>query len=100
MKGSFIENLNENEELLQAMMAMPKHMNEQLPRMRRKEMFSFLWEETDMDRVEVMNLVNQRELEFVREYEGMGVPEWMLRCEAQSVLMEMMHEKFQEEDLI
>lgn len=100
MTQSFIEKLNQNEEVLEAMMAMPESANERLPSMRRKELFSFLWEEADMDRVEVMNLVNQRELEFVREYGDLGVPEWMLRCEAQDVLLEMMHERFEEEGLL
>lgn len=98
--GTFIEKLNSNEELLQAMLSMPTRMNEQLPRMRREEMFSFLWEHTDMERHEAMTLVNKRELDFVREYEHIDLPEWILRCEAQDVLMEVMHERFEEEELL
>lgn len=97
---TFIERLNENEEMFHAVMAMPERVNEQLPRMRREELFGFLWQETDMDEVEVIDLVKQREMDFVREYGHLGVPNWMLRCEAQDVLLEIMHEKFKEENLL
>lgn len=99
-EDSFIERLNKNPEVMKEMLSMSEELNLKLPKMRREEKFSFLWTQTNMSREEVIELVCKRELDFVREYEDMGVPEWMLRCEAQDVLIEFMHEKFKEEELI
>lgn len=97
---TIIDKLNDNPEVLKAMLSMPDRANEMLPRKRREENFSFLWEHTDMKRHEVMTLVNKRELDMVREYKHTELPEWLLRCEAQDILLEMMHEKFEEENII
>lgn len=97
---TFIEKMNSNPDLMEAMLSMPDRLNEQLPYQSRKEKFSFLWENTDMERVEVMNLVNQRELDLVREYKDYGLPEWMLRLEAQDVLLKMMEDHFKQEGII
>jgi len=100
MAKTFTQKLIENEDLFRAMMRMPESVNSKLPRMRRKEMFSFMWEECNMDRVEAMNLVNRRELDLVREYENLEVPEWILRCEAQDMIAQYIYDRFKEEGLI
>jgi len=100
MTQTFIEILADNEKILHAMLTMPEEMNKQLPSIRREKLFDFLWDEASMEKEEALILVKQRELDFVQEYQDHGVPEWMLRCEAQDVLLEYMHQRFEEEGLL
>jgi hypothetical protein len=97
---TFIEKMNRNPELLKAIVSMPDRVNKQMAETRREKNFSFLWQDLDMEEQEVLNLVKQREEEFISDYGNDVVPEWMLRCEAQDILMEFMYERFEEENLL
>jgi len=97
---SFIDKLNENEEIMEAMLNMPQEANEAMAKSRREELFSPLWEEATMNRDEVINKVTDREQQMINEYSHFNLPDWMLRCEAQDIILDSMHEKFEEEGII
>ena len=84
-----IEKLNKHPELMEEMLSMPKKANEQMVEDRRRKVFSMFWEHTSMNREFVLKNVEQQENRFIEIYEddAEGVPEWMLRMEAQDVLM-------------
>lgn len=91
-----IEKLNENDEVLEAMLSMPRRMNEQMVQSRRSELFAVLWEETNMSEREVLMNVEDREDDFISKYgadEGEPLPEWLLRMEAQDILLKAMCEE-------
>ena len=93
---TIIERLNENEDILKAMMSMPDSANTTLARKRREHLFGFLWKNGTMDEVEAHNLINKVELDMVREFEDYGLPEWLLRMEAQDLILRKMHEEIVE----
>lgn len=99
-KMTIIEDLLDNQDLLHGMLAMPDSMNRQMAFKRRRKLFEFLWELTNLEETEVLNMVNKRELEFIKEHGDKGVPEWLLRMEAQDIVLEVMHERFEEEGLL
>lgn len=99
---TLIERLNNNDELFEAMLSMPTSVNEEMVESRREELFSIFWEEMSMSREEVLSLVREREEDFIEEYaeEGDALPEWLMRAEAQDVLLGVIHQKYEEEGLI
>lgn len=97
---TFIEKLNENEEVMEAILRMPQQVNEQLPETRREQAFSVFWEHTSMDKEEVLELVKAREDDFLEMYGEYEVPEWMMRCDAQDKLLKIIHTKFEDESLL
>ena len=104
---TFIDKMLDNEEMFKAMASMPDRANMELVEDRRSKLFSFMFEQTDMTEIEVTNLVKDAEdvfLEYVEEEYDEHIlndlPEWLLRCEAQSIKLKHMHERFKEEGLI
>lgn len=95
-----IDKLLDEEGILANMLGMPDRMNEQLPRARREEVFSFLWEHTDMKQKGVLDMVEAREQQIVDKYNDVEIPEWLLRLHAQDILLHMIHEEFEKGDLI
>lgn len=84
-----IERLNQNPELMEAMLSMSERANEQMVEDRRRKVFSMFWEHTSMTRKSVLENVEAQENHFIEIYEddAEGLPEWMVRMEAQDVLM-------------
>lgn len=97
---STIQKLLDDEELLSAMLSMPDRVNEKVVEKRREELFSMLWEHTSLKRHYVITEINKVEMTFVDEYEGMGVPEWILRLEAQDHYLKHLSEKLKEEGVV
>jgi len=100
MTKSIMQKLLDNPGILRAMMAMPEGANNSMVETRRRKNFKFLHEHTDMTEVEVMQMVRDREQDFIQEYHEEPIPEWLMRMEAQDTLLELMHERFEEEDLL
>lgn len=92
---TIIEKLNANDELFEAMLSMPTQMNEEMVESRREEVFSIFWEELSLERSMVLSHVRQRENDFIEEYSdvGEGLPNWLLRLEAQDVLLQVIGEE-------
>jgi len=99
--GTILDRLNDDEEILTAMLSMPRHMNESMVRSRREELFEVLWEETRMDEDFVITHVRERENAFIEEYSeflesnGGSIPRWLLRMEAQDTILQMLVEKME-----
>lgn len=93
--STFIERLNQNEEVFKAMLDMPEEANESMVESRREELFAIIWEETDMTKQEVLENVKKREEEFIEEH-GDSLPKWLLRAECQDILLKILHEKLEE----
>lgn len=93
-----IERLLDDEELLAEMLRLPDSRKDALVHEAREEKFRPLWEHTEMERTEVMNLANKRELDFVRGVEEPDIPEWLLRLEAQDMLVQKMNERINEDE--
>jgi len=104
---TFIDKMLKNTEVFKAMLTMPSSYNEALPERRRKEMFSFIWEKEIMEKRETLEHIKEHEETYMKTLEEdckiehlNDLPEWMLRCEAQSLVLKFMYEEFVEEDLI
>lgn len=95
-----LDKLLDNKHILKAMNKMPDDANQDLVKARRKDLFSPLWENTGLTRSEVIRLVKERETDMVEEYSDKNVPEFLIRLEAQDVLIKMMHQRFKEEGII
>lgn len=54
----------------------------------------------EMSHIEATKFIEEREDEFVEEYNDLGLPEWVLRIEAQDTLMQLLIEKMEEEGLL
>lgn len=95
---TIIERLNQDTEILEAMLSMPTHLNEEMVESRREEVFAILWEELDMERGWVLSNVRDREEQFIESHSDIeGVPEWLLRMEAQDVIRQMLIEGMDED---
>lgn len=96
--GTILDRLTEDEEILTAMLSMPKQMNEDMVNSRRKELFEVLWKETGLNKSFVLDHVRKREDDFIEVYsefteaEGGFLPPWLLRMEAQDTILEMIAE--------
>lgn len=90
VEGTFIEKMNANEELFKEMLSMSEEANREFIVSRREEKFAMFWEEMEMTRAEVLSNVKDREDDFIEEFEDDGehLPEWVLRAEAQDILIE------------
>lgn len=100
-----LEKLNAEPELLEAMLSMPLEANREMVENRREEMFDFLWTVLDLDKQEMLGHIEDREDQLLEgdlfeEGEGGPLPEWLCRMEAQDLVMEMLYEKYKEEDII
>ena len=105
--ATFLDKLLDHEDILQAMISMPDSYNDALVRRRRKELFSFYWEQDIMEKSEALENIKEHEKTYLQKVKDdfddetlETLPEWMLRCEAQSLLLQFMHERFEEEGLI
>lgn len=85
------------------MMEMPTEKNEAMVRARRKEIFAPLWEQTDnMDREFVLSKAERRENEYIARHadnDEIDLPTWLLRMEAQDLLLKAITEGIEEEVL-
>lgn len=54
----------------------------------------------DIDETEAMSLIKDREDDFLEEFNIDGLPEWVLRIEAQDVIMQLFLHKMEEEGLL
>lgn len=97
---TIIEDLLEHEEILEAMMKMPSSYNKSMVRSRRRQLFSFMWTHGDINRREALNIVNRAELTFVREYDNYNVPRWLIRLEAQDILLKEIYNRLVEKGAI
>lgn len=68
--------------------------------LRRKEVFSFIWEHDIMTMMDALENIEDIEESFLEVYGDEDLPEWMLRFEAQDEFLKHMHKSFKEEDLI
>lgn len=100
MSRTIMQKLLDNPEILKGMIAMPKGANNSMVETRRRKLFSVLHEETSMTEVEVMQMVRDREQDFIQEYHEEPIPEWLMRMEAQDVLLEYIYQRYEEEGLI
>lgn len=100
MTETIMQKLLDNEELLMAMTSMPDRMNEAMIEKRREELYGFLWEHTNLQKQKVLNLVKEREQDFIDEFHEEPIPEWLMRLEGQDVFLEFMHQRFEEEDML
>lgn len=82
------------------MLSMPREANEQMVECRREELFEMFWTELELDKDFVINRVRQRENDFIEEHsefteeEDGALPRWLLRMEAQDVLMGAIAKEF------
>lgn len=97
---TFIEEVNQDEGLLDAVVLVPNYVGQEIVDDRREEMFGMIWEEMELERKKVIENVKKREDSMVDEFGDSRVPDWVLRVEAQDILLEMLYEKFEEEGLI
>jgi hypothetical protein len=95
-----IDKLLENDKLLGVLVGTPDRVLENMVTQRRRQSFKFMWDILDMDKIEVLSLVREREDDFIEAYEDCGVPEWMMRMEAQDVLLSHMKSRFEEEGIM
>lgn len=103
---SALDRLNDEDELLKAMLQMPDRVNRSMVETRRDNLFSSLWKHTTLDEEFVVSRVKHMEeinIDYLKdtypEYEQ-NIPDWLLRMEAQDNVLEFIHERFVEEDLI
>lgn len=102
---TFLDFLEKNPDVMTMMVQMPDSANRSLVTERRKELFSFLWETDLIPRTEVLKEIEESEDYFVdmvnEEWDIAGnIPDWILRCEAQSIKLQRFHNKFEEEGLL
>lgn len=104
---TFIERFNDRDdntmtaEVFFAMDDMGEEMNSQMLRQRRRNNAEIIFSHGDeMTVEEAMELMKQREDDFLEEYGEHDLPEWALRLEAQDVLMNHIYEKFVEGGII
>ena len=96
------QEMADNQELLEAMLSMPDEHNKALVEERRKELFSFLWEYTELTEQETLTNVKAREQDVLDEYSD-DFPadcQWVLRIHAQDLLLEMMEDELSTEGLL
>lgn len=97
-----IERLNERPEILEGMLQMPRHMNEEMVESRREEVFDFLWTTLTLDKHEMLENIKDRENQLLESdvfdvAEAEELPEWLCRMEAQDMILEMLHEQYEAE---
>jgi hypothetical protein len=97
---TFIEEVNQDDDLFDAVLLIPNYIGQEIVDDRREELFGMFWEEMDLEREEVVENVKEREDSMVEEFGDGHVPDWVLRVEAQDILLEMLYEGFEEEGLI
>jgi len=93
---TIIEKINDEDDLLEAMLSVPTHINVRMVESRRSRLFSVLWEETSLGKQVVLTNVQDREDEFIEMYgsdEEINLPTWLLRMEAQDTLLQKMCEE-------
>ena len=89
--------LRENTDALEALLSMPTHKIEQIVADRREEIFSALWEEMNMDKNESLEMIKERENQLLDVHDDHGVPEFLLRMDAQEMIAEMLIEDLNNE---
>jgi len=82
---------------VQLMMELPDYYNMKIVRKRREHLFSKMWETFSFGKHEVLSHVKDREEDFLEmdmvQDEGENIPEWMLRMEAQDILVKNIIDK-------
>lgn len=97
--GTILDRLMEDDEILRAMLSMPREMNEDMVESRREELFEGLWAETGLEKAFVLEHAREREDDFIEVYseyteaEGGDMPTWLLRMEAQDTILELLAEE-------
>lgn len=97
---TFIEMLLEDDGAMEAVLEIPDSIGDQIVRKRRRNNFSMFWEELDLDKEFVLERSKNFEEMFIDEHGCPGIPDWIVRVEAQDVMMEYIHEGYKEEGLI
>lgn len=96
-EDTMLDRFNSNDAFARAMMSLSEVEGMGLVETRREEVFSVMWEETGMEREEVLSNVQEREEDFIEycsEVEGVDdIPSWMLRLESQDLVMKAFIEK-------
>jgi len=97
---SFLDTLEENPKLLEAMAKMPERANNKMIDERREEMFKMLWEHTNLEKSFVITEIKQMENDYIRVNNYEDEPDWLVRGAAQDAIVTFIEDKFQEEGLI
>lgn len=93
MTETVIDKLLEDDEVLKAMLQMPDSANEEMVERRREASFSFMWEQTSLSKEQIISDVKDREQELLEDKDYSDLPDWLVRMEAQDILMILIHER-------
>lgn len=97
---STVEFLLKHEPLLLRIHSLPQVEKQKLVDVKREKSFKFLWDTLDMQKSEVIDLVIEREDQLIDDVSVSGVPDWIIRMEAQDILLDLLHKGYKEEGII
>jgi hypothetical protein len=93
---TIIDRFIENDDLTRALMRVDEVQGLLLVENRRIHTFKPLWKETGLSREMVLESVEDVEEKFLGMYDHHGVPDWLLRAEAQDIVAEEILERLEE----
>jgi len=89
--------LADEDSTVELMMELPNQYNMKIIRKRREHLFSEMWERFAFGKHEVLGHIKDREEDFLNmdmvQDDGENIPEWMLRMEAQDILVKNIIDK-------
>jgi hypothetical protein len=95
-----VEFLLEHQDLLLHLHSLSEVEKQKLVSIKREKSFKFLWDTLNMEKSEVIMLVIEREDQLIEETSEYGVPDWIMRMEAQDILLDLLREGYEEEGII
>lgn len=93
---TIMERLLDNPDDLLKLMELTEEEGMRAVRMRRVETFDFIWNMNIMEFEEAIEIIKEREELFVEDTESRTIPEWLVRMEAQDVMMKVLYERLEE----
>lgn len=99
-RPSTVKFLLKHEPLLLRIHSLPQVEKQKLVDVKREKSFEFLWNTLGMQKSEVIELIIEREDQLIEDTSEYGPPDWIVRMEAQDILLDLLHEGYKEEGII
>lgn len=99
-RKTIMEELVDSKEMIRGVVAADDEKMAKVVEDRREEFFEPVWEHTAMPKDEVLELAVERENDYIEmaEEDGIaeGLPEWLIRADAQETLAQVILDEIQE----